>query len=77
MKGAADAEKISFQDIIYRKFDDIPRAEQLAETSEFQDHWVNIARCAYQPCQVLSDFYRILYDSDSNPEVSKCNLVLF
>ena len=77
MKGAPDAEKISFQDIICRKFDGVPRGEQLAETSEFQDHWVYIARCADQPGQELCYFPRILNNSDGNPKVSKCNLVLF
>jgi len=77
VKGAPHAEKISFQYIIYRKFDSVLRGEQLAETSEFQDHWVYIARCADQPCQELCYFPRILHNSDSNPKVSKCNLVLF
>ena len=51
VKGATNAEKISFKNIIYWKFDGISRGEELAEASEFQDHWVYITRCAYQPGQ--------------------------
>ena len=77
MKGAANTEKISFQNFIYRKFDGVVRSEEMPETSELHDHWVYIARCSDQPRQELCYFRRILNNSDCNPEVSKCYLVKF